>query len=131
MLSQIFSFNGRMARSAWWLTRLGSYGAYLAALAVTAFVAEFFPPDLDEWANILVVALGFVVLVWVEIATSIRRLHDIGLSGWFCLFALIPFLGLVFWLVVLGLTPGAPGLNRYGLPPNARAAAAAAADIFV
>jgi len=115
-----------MARSAWWLTHLGIYAAYLAALIVTTFVADFFPPDPAGWANILVIWLGFVAIVWMEIATGVRRLHDIDTSGWFYLLAFIPLLGLLFVLVVLGFTPGTPGPIRYGPPPGP----AAAADIF-
>lgn len=128
MLTRVFGFNGRMARSAWWLTHLGSYAAYLAALIVTAFVADFVPPDAAGWANILVVWLGFVAIVWMEIATGVRRLHDIEMSGWFYLLAFIPVLGLFFVLVVLGFTPGMSGPNRYGPPP--KPGAAAAADVF-
>jgi len=43
----------------------------------------------------MVLVLFFIllpVLVWVGIAVSVKRLHDIGLSGWWVMLCFIPFL---------------------------------------
>ncbi len=50
-------------------------------------------------------------------AISIRRLHDVGKSGWFSLIVLIPVLGLV-WLIILFCAEGVDGDNKYGSNPN-------------
>lgn len=52
------------------------------------------------------------------IAVSVRRLHDVGKSGWFLLIALIPLIGFI-WLLVLFCTEGTPGANKYGEDPKA------------
>lgn len=44
-------------------------------------------------------------------AVTFRRLHDVDLSGWFYLLALIPFVGGLI-LLVLFLLPARPGGAR-------------------
>ncbi len=67
-------------------------------------------------------ALGtFPVIYWIYalavitpgIAVTIRRLHDVGKSGWWYFILLIPLLGGI-WLLVLLCTEGNPGENSYG-----------------
>lgn len=48
-----------------------------------------------------------------SLAAAVRRLHDIGKSGWWYLVALIPFVGAI-WLIVLLCQPSQPGANEYG-----------------
>ena len=50
-------------------------------------------------------------------AVAVRRLHDVGKSGWFLLIALIPVVGSI-WLFVLYCTDGQPGINAYGPNPK-------------
>jgi uncharacterized membrane protein YhaH (DUF805 family) len=51
------------------------------------------------------------------IAVSIRRLHDIGKSGWYFLLAFIPCVGGII-LLVFALTPGDTYDNEYGRDPK-------------
>ncbi len=51
------------------------------------------------------------------LAVAVRRLHDVGKSGWFSLILLLPFVGLV-WLFVLFCADGADGDNKYGSKPQ-------------
>ena len=50
-------------------------------------------------------------------AVVVRRLHDVGKSGWFMFIALVPLVGTV-WLLVSCLTKGANGENEYGADPK-------------
>ena len=52
------------------------------------------------------------------LAVVVRRLHDVGKSGWFYLIALIPLIGII-WLLVLMCTDGDKGDNAYGPDPKA------------
>jgi uncharacterized membrane protein YhaH (DUF805 family) len=47
---------------------------------------------------------------------SIRRLHDIGRAGWWCLLSLVPLINYVL-IGYLLLKKGAADTNRYGSPP--------------
>ncbi|MCL2029740.1 MAG: DUF805 domain-containing protein [Deltaproteobacteria bacterium] len=48
---------------------------------------------------------------------TIRRLHDIGKSGWFLLLALIPLVGGII-LIVFCCQDSQPDENQYGLNPK-------------
>ncbi len=50
-----------------------------------------------------------IALLMPTISVSVRRLHDVNLSGWF---VLIPF-----FVFVIGFIKGTPEINRYGYPP--------------
>jgi uncharacterized membrane protein YhaH (DUF805 family) len=50
------------------------------------------------------------------ITCTIRRLHDIGLSGWWYLLTLVPFIGIV-WFLYIGLKGGDAEDNEYGRHP--------------
>ena len=51
------------------------------------------------------------------LAVQVRRFHDVGLSGWLVLIAVIPYLGGVFALVV-SLIPSQNGANKHGPYPK-------------
>ena len=51
------------------------------------------------------------------LAVAVRRLHDVGKSGWMILIALIPLIGAI-WLLVLMVTDSNPGENQYGQNPK-------------
>ena len=51
------------------------------------------------------------------IALTVRRLHDVGKSGWMFFIVLIPLIGAI-WLLVLMLTESNPGENKYGPNPE-------------
>jgi uncharacterized membrane protein YhaH (DUF805 family) len=51
------------------------------------------------------------------LAVYIRRLHDIGKSGWWYFIILIPLVGAI-WMLVLLLTDSQPGENKYGPNPK-------------
>ena len=52
-----------------------------------------------------------------SLAVSVRRLHDVGKSGWFYLLVLLPIIGWI-WLLVLFATEGDNGTNEYGADPK-------------
>ncbi|WNY28254.1 hypothetical protein MmiEs2_04380 [Methanimicrococcus stummii] len=76
------------------------------------------------WSFIVLLVMGYVVFfiyVFVfYICQKIRRLHDLNMSGWWLLsyvFVLIPLIGLIYPIVfeiILLLTPGKIGPNKYG-----------------
>ena len=59
------------------------------------------------------------------IAVGVRRMHDIGKSGWVLLFGLIPLVGAIL-LIVWSATEGNRGPNQFGPDPKDGAPLAAA-----
>lgn len=51
------------------------------------------------------------------IAVGVRRLNNIGKSGWMLLIAIIPLIGAI-WLIVLLATSDNYGDNEYGSDPE-------------
>ena len=50
-------------------------------------------------------------------AVTVRRLHDVGKSGWWMLIVLIPIIGAI-WLFVLTVTDSQADDNEYGANPK-------------
>ena len=63
----------------------------------------------------VVFAFLFCLLILLpSISLTIRRLHDINLSGWFCLITLIPIIDIISF-IVLCLVPGSSKWNSYDI----------------
>jgi uncharacterized membrane protein YhaH (DUF805 family) len=54
-----------------------------------------------------------ILLLLPSITVSVRRLHDIGKSGWALLWILLPVIGWIV-LIVYAVRPGEPHTNSYG-----------------
>jgi len=48
---------------------------------------------------------------------SVRRLHDMGRSGWWLLIGLVPLIGIVV-LLIWYVSRGQDGMNRFGSDPR-------------
>mgnify|MGYP002701301161 CR=1 FL=1 len=59
---------------------------------------------------------SLVVLV-PGLAVAVRRLHDVGKSGWMLLLALSPLSGAI-WILVLMATDSKEGTNKWGENPK-------------
>ena len=107
--SHYADFQGRSQRSGYW------YWALFGALVSFAFNV-LAGGKTDNFFGILgaVVSLG---LFLPSLGYAVRRLHDINKSGWFILFALIPFVGWIF-LLVWYVKDSEPGSNRFGANPK-------------
>ncbi|WP_428640805.1 DUF805 domain-containing protein [Roseibium sp.] len=55
----------------------------------------------------------FFALQWIELAVVIKRLQDLGRSGFFALLTFVPFVNFLM-VIALGIIPGQAAPNRYG-----------------
>jgi uncharacterized membrane protein YhaH (DUF805 family) len=108
-------FEGRAQRQEFWMFYLFSFIIFVV-LEVLALVAV-------SISNILAVLFGgllFLValgLLVPNLAIGVRRLHDIGKSGWFYLVSLIPLVGGIILLIFFCLDSQS-GDNQYGPNPK-------------
>ena len=117
-ISNAFSLNGRASRSEYWWPALVLGSVTIAAgiadaLTVMHAIEEAAMPPLGitaYWSPIL----SLVTLV-PNFTAAIRRLHDSGRSGFWTLVTLVPFVGLLVYLVLL-LMPSERHENRWGSP---------------
>jgi uncharacterized membrane protein YhaH (DUF805 family) len=107
----LFSFRGRLNRTQYALVFVTAYLIPLVIIAVIADDFEKQPPFLQ----ILFWAL-LVSMFWVFFASIVKRLHDTDQPGAYCLFMLIPAVGLIT-LLFLFFARGTPDTNKYGPPP--------------
>ena len=106
-IARYFSFQGRAARTEYWFFTLT-----LAAIAsVLVITAKIYDTDL-----LILVALA---TLWPNLSMNVRRLHDVGKSGWYQCISLIPLIGNLLLLLEL-LRRGDDGVNRYGRPEACR-----------
>lgn len=112
-LAEFFSFEGRLGRQQYWLRSLVIWAANLAIMVPVA-IAQNAGTGLAIVLSIVAIAV-YLVVFWASLATTAKRLHDRGRSGWFMLIALIPLVGL--WLIVeVGFLRGDEAPNQYGNP---------------
>ena len=64
----------------------------------------------------LIGTLASLALLLPGLGAGVRRLHDIGKSGWWILVGLIPIVG---WLIAIywAIQPSQPDSNNWGAPP--------------
>lgn len=58
-----------------------------------------------------------LVVVIPSLAVCVRRLHDIGKSGWWIFIAMVPFIGAIV-LLLFAIRDSQPGANQYGPNPK-------------
>ena len=72
--------------------------------------------NLDSGSGLFQNIYSLIVLI-PGLAVAVRRLHDVGKSGWMLLLALIPLIGAI-WLLVLTVTDSKEGTNKWGENPK-------------
>ncbi len=113
VLRNYAKFEGRARRSEYWY-----FALFNAIFLIVALILD----------NVLGTTVGsmpygafyflYALIVLIpSLAVGVRRMHDVGKSGWYLLIALIPIIGGI-WLFVLALTDSVPGENEYGANPK-------------
>src|SRR5271165_3491174 len=113
-------FRGRVNRSTFFtLTLLSAIVAVLVLPLLQIFLLIIMHTFLPiPTANAILYSariLIIIVIIVLNYAICIRRLHDVGTSGWFALLFII-FNGIM--AIVLSLIPGQKEANKYGKPPK-------------
>ncbi len=113
VLKQYADFNGRARRKEYWI-----YNLINSIIGGLLFFLDYMLGTTIDGLDLGVLYLVYALFVFIPgLAVAVRRLHDVGKSGWMLLIALIPLIGAI-WLLVLYLTNSNPGENKYGLNPK-------------
>lgn len=117
-MQKLFSFQGRISRSKFWLFGIG------ISLVVSLPSALFIPALAFMGFSSTVALMGFIFLcvltilgLIISVATGVKRFHDRDKSGWWILIALIPVIGFFWILVECGFLKGTTGANSFGEDP--------------
>jgi len=112
-------FDGRASRSEFWYFVLFYFIANLILALVDTFIINPMlgaTPEQAMQGGILEIIFALAMLV-PSLALAIRRLHDIGKSGWWYLIVFIPLIGLLA-LLYFFVQDSQPGNNQYGPNPK-------------
>ncbi|MEM5565527.1 DUF805 domain-containing protein [Psychroserpens sp. AS72] len=100
------NFNGRARRKEYWMFILFHMIFTYGGLIVLGLIAA----ALDSPFILFIVHIYLFAVLIPTIAVAVRRMHDVGKSGWYML---IPIYSLI-----LAITEGEKGTNQYGPDPK-------------
>lgn len=129
----LFSTRGRITRLQFWLGSIVPIIIWLVAAAVTVALVGTDPASVSPGASLsafALVAITFIVTVWINLCLAVKRFHDRGKSGWWYLIILVPFIGTLWLLIELGLLAGDYGTNEYGPEPGSASASDLEAELI-
>lgn len=98
MFKNIFSFDGRIRRTEYWLTTPLVWAIMIPITILAAF-------------SVVLIFFIWIIPIWITLAASVKRSHDLGNSGWMIL---IPFYNPLF----LAFGGSQPFSNQYGENPK-------------
>lgn len=105
VIKNTFNYQGRARRKEYW---------YYILIASIIILIGFTLDGILDTPDTLSGLAGFI-LFFPSLAVTIRRLHDIGKSGWWYLISAIPLIGsliLLFW----NCQETSPETNQWGAP---------------
>jgi uncharacterized membrane protein YhaH (DUF805 family) len=107
------TFAGRAPRPEYWYFLLFNIIASIILGFIDRATGTF---NAQMQVGLLSGIYGLAVLI-PGLAVTVRRLHDIGRTGWWFFIVLIPILGVIVLLVFM-VTASNAGENQYGPPPR-------------
>jgi FAD/FMN-containing dehydrogenase/uncharacterized membrane protein YhaH (DUF805 family) len=103
----LFTWRGRINRWTYWVVSVFIWTMFYALFNLLTFI-------FSEAATLVL----FPILFWTLAATATKRLHDSDKSGVWLWLILIPVLGPLFLIFLLGFKKGSIHPNRFGVVPN-------------
>ena len=116
IFQEIFTTEGRLNRGKFFkyyilITLMGATATF-----VTSCMATFLTGDPNSTPVLMVTGAWALIAGAGNVMLIIRRLHDMGKSGWFALIVFVPVIGVIFSIAMF-LIPGQVGWNEYGADP--------------
>lgn len=102
-------FTGRASRSEYWW--------YALFMLILNFIINIVTLSMSQDGKLIVSCILFLVFLLPGLGLCVRRLHDIGKSGWYYLIGLIPIVGWIL-LIVWFCKDSEMADNQYGPVPN-------------
>lgn len=112
-----YNVDGRAGRKEYWIFQL--INSIILSVFVSVFLVSIIPSigyqEAPSAFAFITLGLAFVfslIILVPSITVTVRRLHDIGMSGWLYLVSLIPGIGGIIVLILVCL-PSQPSQNIY------------------
>ena len=108
------NFKGRARRKEYWMFALSYFLLFILAMIVDSV---FFGIDLEDPESVSVMPNLLMLALFIpSLSVAARRLHDIDKSVWWVLICVIPFIGPI-WFLLLLCKDSDPWGNQYGPSP--------------
>ena len=115
MFENYANFSGRARRSEYWYFALMNVIIVIIAMTIDNMAGLRFGTTMPFIGPIYIL---YCLASFVPgLAVAVRRLHDVGKSGWFYFICLIPLIGAI-WILILFFTDSQSGSNQYGPNPK-------------
>ena len=114
VLNHYADFTGRARRKEYWMFVLVNFLVMMVVGIISGLLSTAFS---SEVPFVLFYGAYSLAILVPTLGVTVRRLHDIGKSGWMYFVGLIPLIGGI-WLLVLLVTEGNHGPNQYGEDPK-------------
>ena len=109
--ANFFTFDGRIPRAAFWgMTIMTS----ILCLFIYFITIKIVPDALHNKPTLVFFAAVGGCALWTTLALQAKRWHDLDKSGWLVAINLVPVIGTLISLVVLGTRHGAARPNKFG-----------------
>lgn len=123
VFTKLFNYKDRASRSEFWWYVLFFTLAVPLLLFLELYLrdyiqAAFYKTTIIYTLEIVLnICKALVILLVVALFTvTIRRLHDREMTGYFCLFYFLSFIGIIILIILLS-PRGTVGTNKYGQDP--------------
>ena len=124
MQSLLFSFQGRVNRAKFWLVHIAMWVVIVVVFGALLGGAAMSSDPRAALASVglvggLVLAVVYILAIWIGLAIAAKRWHDRNKSAWWILIAVVPVVGALWYLIECGFLKGTTGANTYGTDPLA------------
>ncbi len=107
-LRLLFSSKGRIDRKEYLIRVVLSF-------IIIVLIQVFSIVNNGEFFKGLAIVSFYIILVIYLYSSTIKRLHDVDLSGWYSLLLIVPFINIVFILYLI-IRKGNGLVNKFGKP---------------
>jgi len=116
MLKHIFKTDGRAGRLEYFIHSFADAVIILLSLLAIGFIESAF--DIEADVDVTMVGILFVVIAGgiAELCVTIRRFHDLGMTGWTLFATIIPIYNIYLGCILL-FKKGEVTNNKYGPNP--------------
>ena len=113
LINNYAGFSGRASRSEYWFWLLFTFVIYFITGMIDGFLFGWEVTD-PQWIS----SALEVIFILPGLSVFVRRLHDVGQSGWWILSSILilPILLLIYWSII----EGDANANEYGAVPTNR-----------
>ncbi|HEV3154423.1 MAG TPA: DUF805 domain-containing protein [Candidatus Baltobacteraceae bacterium] len=124
VLRHYVDFGGRARRMEFWMFALINFLITVVLMIPVIFAVVAHPPNNNDtqWVvsfqnAAIPLNLYSLVVFLPSLAVQVRRLHDIGKSGWWYFIVFVPFAGALI-LLIFNCIDSEPGSNQWGGNPK-------------